>query len=142
MPRFYSPEWVEAFNKAVAGLAGTEGAGTAGRDFRLAQIVRNAPPEVAGTGSGALRIVLEVEGARMVLRRGSAEDEEADPADVTVLVDYDDAVALSTGALDPPGALGAGRIRVRGDLSVLVSGQALLSAVAPRLAELRAATTY
>jgi hypothetical protein len=46
---------------------------------------------------------------------------------------YDDALALARGSLQPADALAAGRVRVRGELSVLVAGQAVLNAAATAL---------
>ena len=145
MPRFYSAEWVEAFNRAVSDLDpdgdGADEDGARRQRFRVAQVVRATPPELDPDGTGELTVVLEAADGRLTMRRlGPGEHEEG--AEVTVLLDYADAAALSSGALDPPAALSAGRIRVRGDLSVLVAGQALLAAARPRLAGLQAETTY
>lgn len=139
MPRFYSPEWVEAFNEAVAGV-GVETAqspdpGTAAT-YRVAQVVRNRPD---GAGGEEACVILEVSDGRLRLE---LPREPAWEADVTVVMDYADAVALSRGELDPSDALAGGRIRVRGNLSVLVAGQRLLAAAADRLGGLRAVTTY
>jgi putative sterol carrier protein len=71
--------------------------------------------------------------------------DEADPdvrPDVTIVLSYQDAAALSTGELRAADAISAGRIRVRGDLSVLAAGQAMLVAAQAHIQELAAATTY
>jgi len=49
---------------------------------------------------------------------------------------------LAAGELAPGEAIAAGRVRVRGDLSVLAEAQAVLGAVAPHLQELRDRTGY
>lgn len=157
MPRFYSPEWIDAFNEAVADLApaGAEtdaaGAGTVGgrARFRVSQVVSGAP-------DGELRVVLEVTGDRLRLSRrddapagtagtagapGVAGDDDGEP-DVTVVLSYGDAAALSRGEADPAQLVGTGRLKVRGNLSLLLAGQALLAAAADRLAPLAASTTY
>ena len=139
MPRFYSPEWIAAFNEAVAGLdvAGVDTGASLAADsgsFTVLQLVRR--PESGPEGE--LAVLLVVADGRLRLAAGAA----GEAADVTVSLAYDDAVALSQGRLDPAEALGQGRIRVRGDLAVLVAGQALLAAAAGRLAPLQAATTY
>ena len=158
MPRFYSPEWVAAFNEAVTGLApgpgpapvapvapggaGTLGGTVGGRSrFRVAQVVSGAP-------EGRVCVVLDVAGDRVRLERleqdgatagnGSAEPE----ADVTVMLSYEDAATLSRGEVDAAVLVTSGRLKVRGNLSLLVAGQALLAAAAERLAPLSAATTY
>lgn len=61
---------------------------------------------------------------------------------MTIVLSYPDAVSLSAGELTPAEALTAGRIRVRGDLSVLVSAEAMLEAARERTPDLSATTTY
>jgi putative sterol carrier protein len=46
---------------------------------------------------------------------------------------YNDAVAIARGELDPADALSAGRVRVRGELAVLVAGQSVFAAAAAQL---------
>ena len=148
MPRFYSPEWIAAFNEAVADLAPATEAGDAGGGaaagtvggrarYRVAQLV-------AGSPEGELEVVLEVDGDRLHLeRRDRAAGEPAGPEpDVTVLLGYEDAAALSRGELDAARMVATGRLKVRGNLSLLVAGQALLAVAAARLAPLAASTTY
>ena len=142
MPRFYSPEWVTAFNDGVAGLdAGAiegDGSLTASKgQFRLAQIIEGVPDADEGP-AGRLVAVLMVADGRLSLALADADE----PADVTVALSWADASAMSRGDLDAAAALGAGRVRVRGDLSLLVTAQALLAAAADRLGDLQAATTY
>ena len=67
---------------------------------------------------------------------------KGDRSDVVISLSYEDAAALSRGELDPTEALGAGRVHVRGDLSVLVAGQGILASAAGRMAELQANTSY
>jgi hypothetical protein len=134
--RFLSEEWVAGFNAALAGadLSGTQGTGSlaaSGGTFSVGQ-------EVTGAPGGTVRTVLRVSEGRAVLERG----DDLAPADVTVSLGYDDAAALSRGELDPGGALATGRVRVRGDLSVLMAGQSLLAAAAGHLGALSADTTY
>jgi putative sterol carrier protein len=125
--RFYSPEWVAAFNDAVSGLEPVDG-----NSFRLLQVVHGGP-------EGTLEIALVVDEGHVELQR----DPPADPApQVTVSLGYDDAAALSRGELDPARLLASGRVKVRGDLSVLVRGQELLAEAAGRLATLSESTTY
>jgi putative sterol carrier protein len=69
----------------------------------------------------------------------------ADPdprADVTIVLSYEDAAALSTGELRAAEAITAGHIKVRGDLSVLAAGQAMMVAAQPHIRALAAGTTY
>ncbi len=133
--RLYSDEWIAAFNEAVAGLEPDAGA-----SFRMLQVVQGGP-------EGTLRIVLSVHEGRVALERvqdaeaASQDAEAAPPVEVTVSVQFDDALALAQGELDPARLLAAGRVRVRGDLSVLVRGQELLAAATARLGSLSAETS-
>jgi len=162
VPRFLSSDWVEAFNDALrdADLISAEVPSSmiaAGGRYRIAQVVLDPPPGLApdpppgsegaspeGDGTGArIRTVLVVDGGRVHLALDPALGGDGGAeADVTVMLSYTDAADLSRGELDPIGVLGTGRIRIRGDLSVLVAGQSLLAAAAARLAALHAVTTY
>jgi hypothetical protein len=131
MPPYLSPAWVQAFNAALGGLDLTDAVVAAGRgsttashgNFRVAQVVTDGP-------EGEVRTVLTVDQGRITL--------ETDPigavsANVTIVVAYDDAAAIARGDLDPADALAAGRVRVRGELAVLVAGQAVLNVAAAKL---------
>ena len=61
---------------------------------------------------------------------------------MTIRLTWADAVAMAAGELAPGEAIAAGRVRVRGDLSVLAEAQAVLGAVQPQLQELRDRTEY
>jgi len=126
--RLYSDEWIAAFNEAVADLETDADA-----SFRMLQVVREGP-------EGTLRIVLSAHEGRVTLERVQ-DAEPAPPGEVTISVQFDDALALARGELDPARLLAAGRVRVRGDLSVLVRGQELLAAAAARLGSLSAETS-
>jgi len=124
--RLYTPEWVAAWNEAVRGLGAP-----ARVAFRMLQVVEDAP-------DGTVRVLLEVgdDGASLVL------DPPDEPApQVTVSLSYEDAGALARGELDPARMLAEGRVRVRGDLAVLVAGQGVLAEAAGRLGGLSKRTT-
>jgi len=141
VPRLYSTEWIAAFNDAVETLdtaAVDVGASlaAAGGSFQVRQVVHDAP-------GGELRVLLAVAGGRLRLTLDDpATGADTLPANVTLTISYADAKALSRGELDSAEALGRGRVRVRGDLAVLVASQAILRAAADRLAPLQAATTF
>ena len=143
MPRFLTPDWVTGFNAALEGVVlppPGPGAGLAAADgrFTMAQEVRGAP-------DGDLRLLLRADGGVLTLEMGPLEDPGHGPdgvADVTIALGYEDAAALSTGSLSPAEALNAGRIRVRGDLSVLAAGQELLVAARAHTRALDTDTTY
>jgi SCP-2 sterol transfer family len=139
VPRFLSPEWVKAFDAALEGVALPEPgedagiAASSGR-FTVAQNVHGAPD-----GDVTMLMTADAGSLRMALV------DEADPdvrPDVTIVLSYQDAAALSTGELQAADAISAGRIRVRGDLSVLAAGQAMLVAAQAHIQELAATTTY
>jgi putative sterol carrier protein len=147
MARFLSPAWAEEFAAALAGLVvpgpGPEaGLGAADGRFTVVEEVRGAP-------EGDVRLVLCIDGGTIGLRLvGPSSDAEAgdlgedDAADVTIALSYADAAALARGEVDPAQALNAGRIRVRGDLSVLVAAQQMLDAARAALPDVDATTTY
>jgi hypothetical protein len=136
MPRYLSPEWVQAFNAALADLDLTDAIAAAGAGsltasegtFAVAQVITDAPADLGAAG-GVVRTVLRVDHDGVTL----ALDPGAPPADVTLVVGYDDALAMARGGLDPADALATGRVRVRGELAVLVAGQSVLNAAAALL---------
>jgi hypothetical protein len=135
MARFLSPEWVSAFNDAVGDVAVAppgDDAGLAARDgaYAWCQVVTGGP-------DGATPVTFRVAGGHLSVQTG-----EADDVDVTIRIDWVTAAALARGELSPAEAIATGRVQVRGDLAVLGTGQALLAALAPRLAAVHAATTY
>ena len=146
MPPYLSPAWVQAFNEALSGLdlsdavaeAGAGSLAVAQGTFRVAQVVTGGPEGLAAPGAAAppdangatVRTVLTVDGGRLTLVEDPAG---ALTANVTVVLTYDDALAIAQGSLHPADALAAGRVRVRGELSVLVAGQAVLNAASAAL---------
>ncbi len=134
MARLYSSEWVDAFNAAVADLS----VDTSTADSLVASSGRFSVTQTIADGpDGPLAVTLVVADGRCALELGAVGSPE-----VTVSLPYADAAALSRGDLDIARALGSGRIRVKGDLSVLVAAQELLAAAGERLGDLREATTY
>ena len=145
MPRFLTSDWVAGFNAALAGVAlpapGPD-AGLAAADGRF-----TVAQEVRGTPDGDVLLVLRTEGGSMTLEVGPLVEMTdragtTDRAEVTIALDYADAAALARGELSPADALTGGRIRVRGDLSVLAAGQELLRAARVHTRVLDADTTF
>jgi hypothetical protein len=126
MPRYLSPEWVQEFNAALSGLdlsaaiaaAGAGSITASDGTFAVAQVVTDGP-------DGEVRTVLAVDEGGVTM---SLDPDGALPANVTIVLSYDDALAVARGRLDPADALATGRVRVRGELAVLVAGQAVLNA--------------
>lgn len=140
MPQFLSPEWVAAFDAALAGVTvpgpGDE-AGLAAVDGRFTVIQK-----VHGGPSGDVTVALTVRDGTLHLSLPENDQSGADAADVAISLAYEDAVALSKGELVAAEALTAGRVRVRGDLSVLVASQQMLASAQPHVQALTADTTY
>ncbi len=135
MPPYLSPAWIQAFNEALDGLDLTEAITAAGAasltasqgTFGVAQVVTDAP---AGVGGAVVRTVLTVDDGRITL---TSDPNESLPSNVTIVLGYADALAIARGELDPAEALAAGRVRVRGELAVLVAGQSVLNAASTAL---------
>ncbi|MGH9101207.1 MAG: SCP2 sterol-binding domain-containing protein [Acidimicrobiales bacterium] len=123
----YSPEWISAFNDVVSHLPSDPDV-----SFRMVQVVRDAQ-------GGTFEIALDVREGRV---RMASPPEEGPAPEVTVSISYADALALSSGETDPSTLLTHGKVRVRGDLSVLVRANAIMAEAAGRLSdEDRPATT-
>jgi putative sterol carrier protein len=146
--RFLSATWTEEFNGALEGVVvpgpGID-AGLAALDGRFTVV-----EEVHGTPDGDVRLILRVEDGSLHLRLAPPSDPGTDRgdgsedahADVTIALSYEDAAAMSRGELSPAEALNGGRIRVRGDLSVLVAAQQMLEAARASTQALVSSTTY
>jgi hypothetical protein len=143
MPPYLSPAWMQAFNAALDGLDLTDAIAAAGAGsltasqgtFRVAQVVTDAPGGLGGVSGvdgagGVVRTVLTVADGRITL---TSDQGESLPSNVTIVLRYADALAIARGELDPAEALAAGRVRVRGELAVLVAGQSVLNAASAAL---------
>jgi putative sterol carrier protein len=142
VPRFLTAAWVEAFNAALADVrlpAPGPDAGLAAIDGRF-----TVAQEVRGTPDGDVRLVLRTADGALALHLEPLDPTpgRAEGADVTIALDYADAADLAKGELSPAEALNGGRIRVQGDLSVLIAGQELLQAARDHTRDLDADTTF
>jgi hypothetical protein len=140
VPRFLSSEWVDAFDAALSDvvlpdLGEDAGIAASGGRFTVAQNVHGGP-------DGEVTLLLTVDAGSLRMALVDAGNSSNPRPGVTIVVSYQDAAALSTGELRAADAITAGRIRVRGDLSVLAAGQAMLVAAQPHIQSLAAATTY
>jgi SCP-2 sterol transfer family len=150
MPRYLSPEWVQSFDAALGALDLSEAIAAAAEGsllaadgaFTVAQVVEGVPDgagtEHSGTEhtgtehTGTVRTVLSIAEGRAHLTL-DPDGTAAAAAAVTMLLGYDDALAMARGELEPADALAAGRIRVRGDLAALVAAQSVLNAASALL---------
>ncbi len=156
MARFLSDQWVDDFNAAVAGVV-LPGAGD-GAGLAVADGPVTVAQEIHGGPEGDVRLLLHIEQGTVRLERSDwdagertrrhagdraqATDADDRTPDATMVLSYEDAAAMSVGDLSPADALNRGRIRVRGDLTVLVEAQHLLAAARTSTGELAASTTY
>lgn len=127
--RFLSPEWVEAFDEAVAGCAGLVEA-FGGVELSIEHLVRGAP-------GGEVRFHVEV-------RRGAARV-RAGPASgptVTAVSEYRVALAIHRGETSAERALAEGGLKLSGSLELLLGASRGLARLADAFAELRARTSY
>ena len=138
--RFLSPEWVAEWNVALESYPLPDpgpDASLAMADGRVTVV-----QEVHGTPDGDVRLVMRIHAGSVRLDLdpasgagdtggdgGSGGDGPGSTPDVTIVLVYEDAAAMSRGELSPAQALTAGRIRVRGDLSSLAAAQQLLNDV-------------
>jgi hypothetical protein len=145
MPPYLSPAWIQAFNAALEGLDLTDAIAAAGAgsltaaqgSFRVAQVVTDAAGAAGtagatGAAGGVVRTVLSVDDGRITF---TADPDESLSSNVTIVLPYADALAIARGELDPAEALAAGRVRVRGELAVLVAGQSILNAASAALGQ-------
>ena len=144
MIAFLTEAWAEALNGAldqvtVLGPGSDAGLGAIEGRFRVAQEVVGGPQGdvllVMTAADGELRFSV-----RPLDRTGAVGGDPS--ADVTIALAYHDAAALAQGALSPAEALNEGRIRVRGDLSVLVAAQQMLESTRDHLSSVQESTTY
>ena len=145
MPRFLTPSWVEEVNAALEGVVVPAPGPDAGLTAQAGRFA--VAQEVRGTPDGDVRLTLEVEDGSLHLSlaaldgTGSGNPEAPEPT-VTIALANEDAAAMAKGELAPADALTTGRVRVRGDLSVLVAGQQMLAAARAGTLTLSSSTTY
>lgn len=92
---------------------------------------------VDDTPDGPVTWHIAIDGGRMALHPGPA-----DHADLRITTRWDTAAAVAAGTLAAQRAFVEGRLRLGGDLSLLLTHQRALAAIDDVLAPVRAATTY
>lgn len=127
--RYLSPAWIDAAGAAVAG-DGPLGAALAGITLTVEQVVTGGP-------DGDVTWSLAVDDGKVALTPGPAAR-----SDLRLTTDYATAAAVAAGELGAQRAFVEGRLRVGGDLSLLITHQRALAAVDDALAGVRARTTY
>jgi len=129
MPRYLSPEWLEAAQRAIDAST-TVRHGTSGPDIVVQHVV-------TGRSDGVVTYHVRIGADGVKLCPGEA----AEPT-VVFTEDYATAAAIGRGELSAQGAFMTGRIRVRGDLPKLVGQSDAFGDIDDVLADLRTETSY
>jgi putative sterol carrier protein len=129
LARFLTPAWLSEL-EAAAQASDELRTATADTDLIIEQVI-------TGTPDGEVRYTVRLCRGDAEIRPGSAGR-----ADVTVRQPVDVAAAISRGELDPRVAMDDGRLRVAGDVRVLVAHQGTLQRLASVFDDVRALTTY
>jgi hypothetical protein len=130
--RYLSPEWMAAAGRAVAGDDRLRAA--------LAGVALVVEQRVTGGPDGEVVWHVAIGPDGVALRPGPAGADR--PADLRLTTDYATAAAVAAGTVGAQRAFVEGRLRVGGDLSLLLAHQRALAAVDDALAPVRAGTTY
>jgi alkyl sulfatase BDS1-like metallo-beta-lactamase superfamily hydrolase len=125
MAAFLSPAWIEELDRAGVPV-------DPALAFSLEQVVTEAP-------GGDVRYRVTLAGGRLRVR---AANDEAAPADATLTTSYRTAVELATGRRDASDAFAAGLVRFHGNLTLVQTATAALTAAAEVLASVRNRTTF
>lgn len=140
MPAFLSDEWLRDLDRVARTLSPP--AWPEGETLVIEQVVSPGPGAADGGGArdiradaGEWRWSLVVSGAGVRVERG-----EASAPDVTIFTDVATARSLAEGGSNAQGALAAGRLRVRGDLTRLAALHGALLALGDVFAAARAAS--
>jgi putative sterol carrier protein len=131
--RYLSPEWIDAAADAIAtddDLPAT----LAGITLTIEQAVEEAPD--AGP-DGIVTWHITVADGKVALVPGPATD-----PDLRFTTSYETAALIASGKLPAQRAFVEGRLRVGGDLSLLITHMRAVAAVDDALAPVRARTTY
>jgi len=113
--KFLTKEWLEAVTAALGAHEGFKGA-IAGTELALQFEVPDAPEGTAGT------YLIAVSGGSVQATAGPG----ASP-DVTITNSYETAIAISKGELNTQMAFMTGKIKVAGNMTKLITNQAMLS---------------
>ena len=123
--RFLTEEWLDAMNAAASGVEVP------------ADVAVVVGQEVSGTPHGDVAYCFAVDDGALRLTWGSTEG-----ADITVLQDYDTAVALARGELPAQQAVAEGRLKLRGDMGALVRNGPVLAAISDVFRSVRERTDW
>ena len=120
--KFQSEEYFEAANQALQSDADVAKAAK-GHDFVLQVVTHDFP------GEGEKKSFIRIEKGAILVGSGEVED-----PDVTISQNYETAVLLDQGELNPQVAFMEGKIKIKGNLMKVMSLQKLLQALGPATA--------
>lgn len=124
--QYLSDEWINAAAQAVADAAPEVEDGPTSLQF-----------EVTAAPGGKVKYALVVEDGTLKFVPGTVKD-----AEVSFTLDYTTAAEIARGDLPPQVAFMQGRLKLGGDVTVMIRQAAALAGLDDALAELRATTTY
>jgi putative sterol carrier protein len=119
---FLSPEWADALTKAVNGNGGFAAA-AGSQHARIQQVIT--------TPDGETRYWTTIEGGSIAMGMG-----DLDAPDATVRQSYETAVALAKRELSPVTGFMMGKIKVEGNMGMLMGLAGALGKLADTMAEL------
>ena len=129
MAQYLSEEWLD---QAATALAADPAIAAATADSELIILY-----EVTGSPTGKTTYSIQMDQGQTSLRIGPAKD-----AQVSFGMDYETAAAIAQGELSAQAAFMQGRLKLGGDVSVLIRQHACIDGLSDALAPLRDATTY
>ena len=112
--QFLSSEWASAYSEALASHDGFQGA-IASANLGLQFNVSDAP-------SGPVGYYISIENGSATVSLG-----ELEAADATIASDYETAAGISKGDMNTQTAFMTGKIKVTGNLAVLMMNQNIIS---------------
>ena len=118
--KFLSPEWAEALKSALNGSEAFQ-AEAAGRNAKLLQVITSS--------DGETRYWIHIQDGSIDLGLGEPEG-----IDATITQSYDTAVALATGQLSAVTAFMTGKIKITGNMGLLLGLQGALGQLPPAMA--------
>jgi predicted lipid carrier protein YhbT len=127
--RYLSQEWFDEVNRAAADSDRIK-TDTAGITLTIQQVVTDGP-------DGEIRYAVRVRDGAVTIKQG--DDPEAD---VTITEDWETATAVAKGELPAPAAFMSGRIRVAGNVGVLLDAQGSLQGLDVVFADVRGRTEF
>lgn len=127
--RYLSDEWLQRANEAVSGSSELSKA-SEGQDVTIAY-------EVTGTPSGKVSYAISFKDGSAAVEPGPHQD-----APTSFSLDYETASEIARGDLSAQAAFMQGRLKLAGDVTVLVRQYQMIDGLDDALAPLRAETEF